>query len=252
MSLPENTNYTQPDVDYGALASGAGEQAKKFASYLPKSPKAVNLSQFSGLRNALKPSPSPSTPSIPASPSFTPQKTGMRTDRNNNPTAMTTDVANTLGLKQGVDYAPGDPFSGGVTARLMGDPVAVTIKALDNAALNPSMTAFYTKSGQQRWTHTAVPDSQWLSMSPDQKRGFVAEMYKHEGGSGELMKSLPQTPAPVVQTPSYTTIKDKDGKIWRYSALNKTFIPDTPVDTNDLAMRLSGVHQQINSNRIKA
>jgi len=35
----------------------------------------------------------------------------MRTDRHNNPVAMTTDVAKTLGLVEGVDYTVGDPFT---------------------------------------------------------------------------------------------------------------------------------------------
>lgn len=37
----------------------------------------------------------------------------MRTDRNSNPTAMTTDVAKTGGLVLGKDYVQGDPFIGG-------------------------------------------------------------------------------------------------------------------------------------------
>ncbi len=117
---------------------------------------------------------------------------GMRTDRNNNPTAMTTDVAKTLGLKEGVDYTQGDPFKSSdgtisYTAKILGDPIQTTIKALDAAANDPKKQAFYTMNGAQRWDHTAIPDLQWLSMSPEQKQAFVGKMYQKEGGSGVLM-----------------------------------------------------------------
>ena len=114
--------------------------------------------------------------------------TGMRTDRNNNPTAMTTDVARVLGLKEGQDYVQGDSFSNGkyYTAKLLGDPVATTTKALDTA-VQSGKKAFYTDSGQQRWTHTALTNEQWSAMTPDQKRATIGQMYQKEGGSGQLM-----------------------------------------------------------------
>lgn len=123
---------------------------------------------------------------------FNPQ-TGsvMRTDRNNNPTAMTTDVAKSLGLVEGIDYIQGDPFQSGngtlYTAKFIGDPVQTTIKGLDNAA-RTGKGAFYTQSGQQRWTHTAMSDQEWLSKTPQQKQDIVAQMYSKEGGSGNLIK----------------------------------------------------------------
>ena len=57
----------------------------------------------------------------------------MRTDRHNNPAAFTTDIAKQAGLKEGVDYTVGDKFpdSNLATARLIGDPVAKTIKVID-------------------------------------------------------------------------------------------------------------------------
>lgn len=107
-----------------------------------------------------------------------------RTDRNNNPTAMTTDVAKTLGLVEGVDYQQGDPFQSGTstlyTAKFIGDPFETTIKALDTAASNPGKQAFYTQGGGQRWTHTALSDQQWLGMSQDQKMATVQKMYASE------------------------------------------------------------------------
>lgn len=113
---------------------------------------------------------------------------GMRTDRHNNPTALTVDVAKTLGMVKGVDYVDGDPFDGGVTAKLIGNPYSVTIKALDNAASDPNISAFYTNSGKQRWTHTAITDKDWSKLSPEGKKAVISSMYNREGGSGFLMQ----------------------------------------------------------------
>lgn len=120
----------------------------------------------------------------------------MRTDRNNNPTAMTTDVARSLGLIEGTDYVVGDKFPGSsnlYTAKLLGDPTEMTIKALDLAANDPAKSAFYTQSGQPRWTHTAISDAAWSKMTMDQKKNVVASMYQHEGGNGNLLvKGVPK------------------------------------------------------------
>ena len=118
---------------------------------------------------------------------FVTSATGMRTDRHNNPTAMTVDVARTLGLTEGVDYTAGDPFDGGVTARLIGDPIEVTLKALNASAAAGDRSAFYTQSGKQRWTHTAMTDKDWESLSDEGRRAVVIDMYRKEGGSGELV-----------------------------------------------------------------
>lgn len=120
-----------------------------------------------------------------------PSAGAMRTDRHNNPTAMTTDVANTLGLVEGKDYTIGDPFTSNgktyYTARITGDPIATTIKALDLAAQDPTKRAFYNQSGGQRWSYTAMTDEQWLSLTPEQKKQKIAEMYQQEGGDGSLV-----------------------------------------------------------------
>lgn len=109
----------------------------------------------------------------------------MRTDRHNNPTAMTTDVAKTAGLVEGKDYVKGDPFKSGnstlYTAKLIGNPVEKTIKAIDRMG-------FYTSSGNPRWSHTAIPKTAWDNMSHDQKKKVVARMYKNEGNKGTLNK----------------------------------------------------------------
>lgn len=123
---------------------------------------------------------------------FTGQPGTMRTDRNNNPTAMTTDVARSLGLIEGVDYVQGDKFPGDsklYTAKLLGNPVETTIKALDTAA-QAGKGAFLTQSGKPRWSYISMSDKEWLAKSPMEKRQVITDMYKHEGGSGELVQSL--------------------------------------------------------------
>lgn len=110
-----------------------------------------------------------------------------RTDRHNNPTAMTTDVARNAGLKPGIDFVIGDPFRGGDgqiyhTAKLLGDPIATTIKAIDTAG-------FYTSGGKPRWTYASkIPNIQnWKNLTKEQKVAIVKQMYKFEGGSGKLI-----------------------------------------------------------------
>lgn len=122
---------------------------------------------------------------------------GFRTDRNNNPTAMTTDVAAQSGLQYGVDYVQGDAFSGGDghiyhTAKLLGDPIQVTIKSLDGGG-------FYTRGGKPRWSYLAtVPGIRnWPNLNYNQKADIIANMYQHEGGSGELAAKQRQQPLGV-------------------------------------------------------
>lgn len=123
---------------------------------------------------------------------FNPWSGEMRTDRHNNPTAMTTDVAKTLGLVEWVDYTVWDPFTGGkgwkvyYTARLNGDGLQTTIKALDTAAKDPNKKAFYTQWGGQRWTYIGLSDEEWLSKTPEEKAQVIATMYKNEWGNGSI------------------------------------------------------------------
>lgn len=113
--------------------------------------------------------------------SYNAPTTGMRTDRHNNPAAFTVDVAKNAGLKEGVDYTVGDAFPNNPnlkTARLIGDPVAQTIKVIDKIG-------FYTQSGKPRWSYVASLDgaNNWKNLSYDQKKNVIAQMYSHEGGS---------------------------------------------------------------------
>lgn len=110
--------------------------------------------------------------------------TGMRTDRHNNPVAFTTDIAKQAGLKEGVDYEVGDSFPNNPnfkTARLLKNPVDTTIKVIDKIG-------FYTNSGAQRWSHTAMSKSKWNSLSREEKAAIIKNMYKKEGNQGVLNK----------------------------------------------------------------
>lgn len=114
--------------------------------------------------------------------------TGMRTDRHNNPAAFTTDVAKTAGLIPGVDYTVGDAFPNNPnlhTARLIGDPIGQTIKVIDRIG-------FYTQGGKPRWTYVSQLQgaNNWKNLNTAQKAQIIAQMYKHEGGSGILTKGL--------------------------------------------------------------
>lgn len=103
---------------------------------------------------------------------------GMRTDRHNNPTAFTTDVAKTAGLKEGVDYTVGDSFGGGkyATAKLLGDPIDTTIKVIDKIG-------FQTQAGKPRWDYIDLEKSQWDSLDYNKKKEVIKRMYQREGGS---------------------------------------------------------------------
>lgn len=105
-------------------------------------------------------------------------KAAMRTDRHNNPTAFTTDIAKLAGLKEGVDYVAGDSFANGQyrTARLLNDPIDTTIRVIDKIG-------FQTASGNPRWTYINMPKKQWDSLSYSQKKYVIAKMYKQEGGT---------------------------------------------------------------------
>ena len=103
----------------------------------------------------------------------------MRTDNNNNPAAITTDVAKQGGLVLGTDYVAGDPFpapSTLVTAKLLGDPIALTIRVIDKIG-------YRTKAGAPRWEYTCLPNWLWHQMTPEQKRDQIGYHYFNEGGT---------------------------------------------------------------------
>jgi hypothetical protein len=110
-----------------------------------------------------------------------------RTDVNNNPAAFTTDIAHQAGLVQNTDYVQGEPFQVSIpgtvyemqtlyTAKLLGDPVALTIRVIDTIG-------YYTRSGGTRWTYISIPTFIWTTLTADQKRDIVGFHYQHEGGT---------------------------------------------------------------------
>lgn len=109
-----------------------------------------------------------------------------RTDESNNPTAFTTDIAKEAGLELGVDYLVGDVFYGITrqpfyTAKLLGDPIAITIRVIDKIG-------FYTTPPNARWTYIAIPYFLWKELTLDQKKAVIGYMYQNEGGTA--MKGL--------------------------------------------------------------
>jgi hypothetical protein len=110
---------------------------------------------------------------------------GMRTDRHNNPTAFTTDVAKAAGWVEGVDYEVGDPFPNNPnlrTAKIIGDPVEKTIELIDKIG-------FFTQSGKPRWSYVAMKPDEWGGLAKEEKVAVIAKMYATEGGNGSLMDS---------------------------------------------------------------
>src|SRR5271155_4478874 len=105
-----------------------------------------------------------------------------RTDRNNNPAAFTTAIAVQGGLVLHQDYEIGDPFqdiSGRTfyTAKLIGEPVGLTIKVISNIG-------FYTTNGPRfpRWNYINIPKAVWLALSVEIQRDIIGFMYEQEGG----------------------------------------------------------------------
>lgn len=107
----------------------------------------------------------------------------MRTDSHNNPTAFTTDVAREAGLAEGTDYTRGDPFKAGnatlYTARLVGDPIAITIRVIDKL----SFFTQHTNNPVSRWGYIAFPHFVWLALTLPEKRDIIGWMYQREGGT---------------------------------------------------------------------
>lgn len=148
----------------------------------------------------------------------------MRTDRNMNPTAMTTDVARQAGLVEGVDFVQGDPFTTSsrqtlYTAKFLGDPIQTTIKAIDNVG-------FYTSDGSQRWSYIGMSQDQWNALSPDDKSNVVKGMYmreNREGGNGAAIgmtkdNSGGQSSTQEIEAAASSSGVDTSG--WNWGALS--------------------------------
>lgn len=103
-----------------------------------------------------------------------------RTDKHNNPTAFTTDIAKNAALVLDKDYSVGDPFKVGnqtfYTAKLLLDPILTTIKVID-------AIGYTTKTGNARWIYINIPQFTWLALTFDEKRDVIGYHYQHEGGT---------------------------------------------------------------------
>jgi hypothetical protein len=112
--------------------------------------------------------------------------TEMRTDRNMNPTAFTTDIAKQAWLVEWVDYVVGDKFpwsSNLYTAKLIWDPIETSIRVIDSIW-------FKTKWGANRWTYTDklwLNNDTWSKMSPTDKATAIKKMYQQEWWNGKAI-----------------------------------------------------------------
>ena len=130
--------------------------------------------------------------------------TEMRTDRNMNPTAFTTDIAKQAGLVEWVDYVKGDKFpwsSNLYTAKLIGDPIETSIRVIDSIW-------FKTKWGQNRWTYTDklwLNNDTWAKMSPTDKATAIKKMYQQEWGNGTAIgeQQAESTQTEFTKAPEY-------------------------------------------------
>jgi hypothetical protein len=105
--------------------------------------------------------------------------TTYRTDRNNNPAAFTVDIARQAGLVEGEDYVSGERFpqpSNLITARLLKDPIATTIRVIDKIG-------YYTKQGSPRWTYIAIPTEIWQALPMPERIKAIRFHYEREGGT---------------------------------------------------------------------
>jgi hypothetical protein len=113
----------------------------------------------------------------------------MRTERNNNPTAMTTDYAKMMWLELWVDYEIWDSFIGGdgktyYTAKFIGDPIEMSIKAFDRWAAN---NVFANEWWVLWHWHLWISNQQWLNMTDWEKREVINKILKKEWGNMDNM-----------------------------------------------------------------
>ena len=117
-----------------------------------------------------------------------------RTDRHNNPTALSSAVARQSMLEYGCEYTNGDGFGRGYsTARLIGNPILLTIQVIDKIG-------FWTRRGLPRWFYVSTITSSiiftltpsqcrkvftfaWSLLTKRQKTRVIGKMYQHEGGN---------------------------------------------------------------------
>ncbi len=148
----------------------------------------------------------------------------MRTERNNNPTAMTTDVAKMLGWELGVDYEIWDSFTTGswttlYTAKLIWDPVETTIRLIDRWIAN-GIDPFYRANWQWRRSYISsiwITKDKWSKMTYDEKAEVIKKMLQHEWGSMEnMLYYVNQNQGSVAFDETYAPVYEKYLS-WDYS-----------------------------------
>lgn len=148
----------------------------------------------------------------------------MRTERNNNPTAMTTDVAKMLWWELGVDYEIWDSFVTGswttlYTAKLIWDPVETTIRLIDRWIAN-GIDPFYRANWQWRWSYISsiwITKDKWSKMTYDEKAEVIKKMLQHEWGSMEnMLYYVNQNQGSVAFDEAYASVYEKYLS-WDYS-----------------------------------
>ncbi len=111
----------------------------------------------------------------------------MRTERNNNPTAMITAYAKQLWGVEWVDYVQWDSFTSTdenwvthtyYTAKLIGDPMDKTIELIDRwVANNAKQNVFSAWSyAKDLW----MTNEKWKNMSREEKEALILKMLQHE------------------------------------------------------------------------
>lgn len=118
----------------------------------------------------------------------------MRTERNNNPTAMTTDVAKMLWWVLWEDYEIWDSFVTSswqtlYTAKLIWDPIETTVRLIDRWIEN-GIDPFYRANWQWRWSYISkiwITKEKWQQMSPSEKAEVIKKMLQYEWWSLENM-----------------------------------------------------------------
>ena len=140
----------------------------------------------------------------------------MRTERNNNPTAMTTDYAKMMWLELWVDYEIWDSFVGWdwrtyYTAKFIWDPIEVAIKAFDRWATN---NVFAKEWGVLWHWHLWISNQKWLTLSDAEKREGIYKILQKEWWDMSKMayyatQSQSQSNASGNYNPAYSGIYSK-------------------------------------------
>ena len=156
----------------------------------------------------------------------------MRTERNNNPTAMTTDYAKMMWLELGVDYEIWDPFVWSdwrtyYTAKFLWDPVETAIKAFDRWAAN---NVFANEWWVLWHWHLWISNQKWLSLTDWEKREVINKILQKEWWNMDNMSYYinQETESSWYYDPAYAEI------YWKY--LQWKFAPWKQLETQASAM----------------